>query len=134
MKLDLLDVPIYELHLVTWVDDPGVLFISTTSDPALADLKRAFSPRSGRPLSATELRRVLDAAKFQRFFSIGTRATRAQANTTYQTRAGSRTEDDLTPSDARGWEFGHGIGRSGTGTFGFSVSKSKIWELSRGVE
>jgi len=128
MRLDLLDVPIFELHLVTWVDHPGLLFLSTTTDPALRDLRAVVAPGPARPLSSVELRRLLDAAKFQRFFSIGTRAARAQATTSYQIRAGSKTEEDLTPSDARGWDLGHGIGRSGTGTFGFSVAKSKIWE------
>lgn len=128
MRLDLLDVPIFELHLVTWVPDPGLLFLSSTSDTALRDLQIAVAPGPARPLSSIELRRLLDAAQFQRFFSIGTRAARAQATTSYQIRAGSRTEADLTPSDARGWDLGHGIGRSGSGTFGFSVAKSKIWE------
>lgn len=128
MRLDLLDVPIFELHLVTWVEDQGLLFLSATTDPALRDLRAAVAPGPARPLSSVELRRLLDAAQFQRFFSIGTRAARAQATTSYQIRAGSKTEDDLTPSDARGWDLGHGIGRSGNGTFGFSVAKSKIWE------
>ena len=128
MRLDLLDVSIFDLHLVTWVERPGLLFISTTSDAALRDLRDAVAPGARRSLSSAELRRLLDAADFQRFFSIGTRAARAQSATSYQIRAGSKTEDDLTPADARGWELGHGIGRSGTGTFGFSVAKSKIWE------
>jgi hypothetical protein len=128
MRLDLLDVPIYELHLVTWVADPGVLFVSTTSDAALRDLRTALELGDIRSLSSGELRLILDAAHFQRFFSIGTRATRAQANTSYQTRAGSRTEADLSPADARGWDLGHAMGRSGDGLFGFSVAQSKIWE------
>jgi superfamily II DNA or RNA helicase len=128
MRIDLLDAPIYELHLVTWVERAGLLFISTTTDAALRDLRASVAPGPARSLSSAELRRLLDAAELQRFFSIGTRAARAQARTSYQIRAGSKTEDDLTPADARGWELGHGIGRSGAGTFGFSVAKSKIWE------
>jgi hypothetical protein len=64
-----------------------------------------------------------------RYFSIGTRAARAQAaRTTYQMRAGPRTDEDITAADGQQWDLGHGIGRSGTSTFGFSVGKSKIWE------
>jgi superfamily II DNA or RNA helicase len=129
LRLDLLDVPIYELHIVTWVEETGVLFVSTTTDTARRDLLDGVAPGPRRPLSGVELRRLLDSAKLERFFSIGTRATQAQASrTSYQTRAGSKTEDDITPADARVWELGHGMGRSGEGTFGFSVAKSKVWE------
>lgn len=128
MRLDLLDASIFELHLVTWVEQPGLLFLSTTTDPALRDLTATVAPGHLRQLSATELRRLLDAANFQRFFSIGIRSARAQSTTSYRMRAGPKTEEDLTAADARGWDLGHGMGRSGSGTFGFSVAKSKIWE------
>jgi superfamily II DNA or RNA helicase len=128
MKLDLLDVPIFELHLVTWVEEDGILFVSTTTKAALRDLRGQLGIAKARSLSSSELRRILDAAHFQRFFSIGTRAARAQATTSYQTRAGSQADADLTPADARGWDLGHAMGRSGDGLFGFSVAQSKIWE------
>ncbi len=129
MRLDTLDVPIYELHLVTWVEEHEALFVSTTSESARRDILGAVGTGTHRSLSGEELRRLLDAAKLDRYFSIGTRAARAQGSrTSYQTRAGRKTEDDITPADARGWDLGHGIGRAGTGTFGFSVAKSKVWE------
>ena len=129
LRLDTLDVPIFELHLLTWVETSGVLFVSTTTEPARRELLKVTAPKTRRSLTGDELRRLLDAAKLERFFSIGTRAARAQSRgTSYQTRAGSKTEDDITPADARGWDLGHGMGRSGAGTFGFSVAKSKIWE------
>jgi hypothetical protein len=129
MRLDTLDAAIYELHLMTWVEDSGVLFVATTTEPVRKDLLAKAGPASLRSLTGSELRQLLDAANYQRFFSIGTRAARAQSSrTSYQIRAGSKTEDDLTPADARGWDLGHGMGRSGDGTFGFSVDKSKVWE------
>jgi hypothetical protein len=129
LRLNNLDVPIHELHLVTWVEEQGILFVSTTSDAARRHILDALAPAPRRSLSGLQLRRLLEAANLDRYFSIGTRAAQPQAaRTSYLSRAGSKTEDDLTPADARQWDLGHGIGRSGTGTFGFSVQKSKIWE------
>jgi superfamily II DNA or RNA helicase len=129
LRLNVLDVPIYELHLLTWVEEQGVLFLSTTTDSARRDILQAVAPAPRQSLSGLQLRRLLEAARLDRYFSIGTRASQAQATrTSYQVRAGPKTEDDITPADARQWDLGHGIGRSGTGTFGFSVQKSKIWE------
>ena len=129
LRQDLLDHPTYELHLLTYVDDPGVLFVSTATMPGLDDLLAAFSSGARRQLTGAELRRLLSAARLERFFSVGTRAARGQAvNTSYRTTAGQRTDDDITPAEGRGWDLGHGMGRSGTGTFGFSVAKSKIWQ------
>jgi hypothetical protein len=129
MRLNVLDVPIYELHLLTWVEEQGILFVSTTTESARRDILQALAPAERKSLSGLQLRRLLEAASLDRYFSIGTRAAQAQATrTSYQMRAGPKTEDDITPADSRQWDLGHGIGRSGTGTFGFSVLKSKIWE------
>jgi hypothetical protein len=129
MRLNNLDVPIHELHLLTWVEEHETLFVSTTTEATRNQILDALAPGPRRPLSGLQLRRLLEAAKLDRYFSIGTRAAQPQAaGTTYLSRAGSKTEDDITPADARQWDLGHGIGRSGTGTFGFSVQKSKIWE------
>lgn len=129
LRLDLLDHPVYEIHLLTYVREPGVLFVSTTTAPALHDLLRAFHGGNRRQMSGPELRRLLSAARLERFFSVGTRSSRAQAaNTSYRTSAGQRTDHDITPAEGRGWDLGHGMGRSGSGTYGFSVGKSKVWE------
>jgi hypothetical protein len=129
MRLNNLDVPIHELHLVTWVEEQGVLFVSTTTEAARRSILDALAPAPRKSLSGLQLRRLLEAAKLDRYFSIGTRAAQPQAaGTSYLSRAGSKTEADITPADARQWDLGHGIGRSGSGTFGFSVQKSKIWE------
>jgi superfamily II DNA or RNA helicase len=129
LRLNNLDVPIHDLHLMTWVEEQGILFLSTTTDSARRHILDALAPAPRKPLSGLQLRRLLEAAQLDRYFSIGTRAAQPQAaRTSYLSRAGSKTEDDITPADARQWDLGHGIGRSGTGTFGFSVQKSKIWE------
>jgi superfamily II DNA or RNA helicase len=129
MRLSNLDVPIHELHLLTWIEEQEALFISTTTEAARNQILDALGPGPRQPLSGLQLRRLLEAARLDRYFSIGTRASQPQAvGTSYLSRAGSKTEDDITPDDARKWDLGHGIGRSGTGTFGFSVKKSKIWE------
>jgi hypothetical protein len=127
MRLDVLDSPVYELHLVTWVESEGVLLVSTTTAPALRDLLNSVAPGARTPLSGLELRRLVEAANLERFFSIGKRAMQA-GDTSYVTSAGRKAEEGITPSDARVFDLGHAMGRSGDGLFGFSVQKSKIWE------
>jgi hypothetical protein len=128
LRLDTLDAPIHELHLVTWVQDHGTLFVATNTQPSLQAILNEVAPGPKRPLTSLELRRVLAGANLERCFSVGTRALQAQSPTSYRTAAGTKTEDDITPADALGWELGHAMGRSGDGTFGFSVKKSKAWE------
>jgi hypothetical protein len=103
LRLDLLDHPVYEVHLVTYVDEAGVLFVSTSTMPALQDLLDAYAPGERRRLSGPELRRILSAARLERFFSVGTRAARSQAaNTSYRTTAGRRTDNDIRLRAAAG--------------------------------
>jgi superfamily II DNA or RNA helicase len=128
LRLDTLDTPVHELHLVTWVEKHGVLFVATNTQPALKTILDEIAPGPRRSLTSLELRRLLAGASLERCFSVGTRALQAQSATSYRTAAGSKTEDDITPADALAWELGHAMGRSGDGTFGFSVKKSKVWE------
>jgi superfamily II DNA or RNA helicase len=131
LRLDTLDTAAYELHLVAWVQDPGVLFVSTGSLPALKDLRAAVGALHARGLGAIDLRRLLDAADLERCFSVGLRTNRGHDSaTTYRNNAGRKAEDDVTESDARTHTLGHVMGRGseGSGTFGFSVAKSKVWE------
>jgi superfamily II DNA or RNA helicase len=127
MRLDVLDTPVYELHLVTWVENEGVLLVSTTTAPALRDLLSSIAPGPRTPLSGLELRRLVDAANLERFFSIGKRAMQA-GDTSYVTSAGRKAEEGITPADARVFDLGHALGRSADGLFGFSVRQSKIWQ------
>ena len=112
---------------MTWVETEGVLLVSTTTAPALRDLLNLVAPGARTPLSGLELRRLVEAANLERFFSIGKRAMQA-GDTSYVTSAGRKAEEGITPSDARVFDLGHAMGRSGDGLFGFSVQKSKIWE------
>ncbi len=131
LKIDTLDTAAYELHLVSWVDDPGVLFIGTSSLPALKDLRQSVGASGARGLGAVDLRRLLDAADLERCFSVGLRVNRGHdALTSYRNNAGRKAEDGVTESDARTHTLGHVMGRGsrGSGTFGFSVAKSKVWE------
>lgn len=127
LRLDVLDAPVYELHLVTWVQDEGVLLVSTTTAASLRSLLGSVAPGPLTPLSGLELRRLVEAANLDRFFSIGKRAMLA-GDTSYVTSAGRKAEEGITPSDARVFDLGHAMGRSEDGLFGFSVAKSKIWE------
>jgi hypothetical protein len=112
---------------VTWVEGEGVLFVSTTTPAALRDILASLTPGPRTPLTGLELRRLVEAANLERFFSIGKRAMQA-GDTSYVTSAGRKAEEGITPADSRAYDLGHAMGRSGDGLFGFSVQRSKVWQ------
>ncbi len=135
MREDILDSVEYQLHLATWVEDPGLLFISTDIPAALRTIRKELAARGAAPLGAADLARLLAAADLERCFSVGARAASvgSAANESYRTLAGPRAEQSLSPSDARARVLGHVMGRmsgtgAGSGTFGFSSKKAKLWE------
>lgn len=135
MREDILDSVEYQLHIATWVEDPGLLFICTDAPTALKALRRELAGGAATPIGATDLARLLAAADLERCFSVGARAASAgsAANESYRTLAGPRAEQSLSPSDARTRVLGHVMGRmsgtgAGSGTFGFSSKKAKLWE------
>lgn len=134
MREDALDSVEYRLHIATWVEDPGLLFISTDSPAALKALRRELVGFHA-PIGAQDLTALLAAAELERCFSVGARAATAgtATNESYRTLSGPRAEMSITPSDARARVLGHVMGRmsgkgAGSGTFGFSAKKSKLWE------
>lgn len=135
MRDDALDSIEHHLHVVTWVSDPGFLFISSDIASAVRQLLKGLSDGRATPVGAAELTRLLAAADLERCFSVGARPTSVgtAANESYRTLAGPRAELSLTPSDARVRVLGHVMGRmkgagGGSGTFGFSSRKAKLWE------
>lgn len=134
MREDALDSVEYRLHIATWVEDPGLLFISTESPSILKTLRHELAG-SHSPLGAEDLTRLLAAADLERCFSVGARSATAgtATNESYRTLAGPRAEMSLSLADARARVLGHVMGRmagegAGSGTFGFSTKKSKLWE------
>jgi superfamily II DNA or RNA helicase len=134
MREDALDSAEYRLHIAIWVEDPGLLFISTDSPSILKTLRRELVGFHA-PLGAQDLTALLAAAELERCFSVGARAATAgtATNESYRTLSGPRAEMSITASDARARVLGHVMGRmsgkgAGSGTFGFSAKKSKLWE------
>ncbi|MFI4985299.1 MAG: DEAD/DEAH box helicase [Solirubrobacterales bacterium] len=135
MRDDALDSVEHHLHVATWVENPGVLFISTDIASAVRQLVDGLTNGRATPVAADDLTRLLAAADLERCFSVGARSTNVgtAANESYRTLAGPRAELSLTPSDARVRVLGHVMGRmkgtgAGSGTFGFSSKKAKLWE------
>jgi superfamily II DNA or RNA helicase len=135
MREDALDSVEYRLHIATWIEDPGLLFISTDSAAALKTLCEELVDGYPAPIGAQDLARLLAAAELERCFSVGARTATAgtATNESYRTLSGRRAELSLSPSDARARVLGHVMGRmsgegAGSGTFGFSAKKSKLWE------
>jgi superfamily II DNA or RNA helicase len=135
MRNDVLDSIEHHLHVATWVEDPGLLFVSTDLASALKEILTGVSSGRARPVSAADLSRLLAHADLERCFSVGARPTSVgtAANESYRTLAGPRAELSLSPSEARARVLGHVMGRmtghgSGSGTFGFSAKKAKLWE------
>lgn len=135
MRNDVLDSVEHHLHIATWIDDPGLLFVSTDLASALKEILAGISGGRARPVSAADLTRLLAHADLERCFSVGARPTSVgtAANESYRTLSGPRAELSLSPSEARARVLGHVMGRmtgqgSGSGTFGFSAKKAKLWE------
>lgn len=135
MRDDALDSVEHHLHVATWIEDPGLLFISTDIASAVRQLLDGLTKGRATPVDANDLTRLLAAADLERCFSVGARPTNVgtAANESYRTLAGPRAELSLTPSDARARVLGHVMGRmkgagAGSGTFGFSSAKAKLWE------
>ena len=135
MRNDVLDSVEHHLHVATWIEDPGLLFVSTDLASALKEILAGVSGGRARPVSAGDLTRLLAHADLERCFSVGARPTSVgtAANESYRTLSGPRAELSLSPSEARARVLGHVMGRmtgqgSGSGTFGFSAKKAKLWE------
>jgi len=135
LREDGLDSVEHHLHIATWVSDPGLLFISTEIASAVRHLRDGVGGGNAVPIGAIDLARLLTAADLERCFSVGARPSSigAAANESYRTLAGPRAELSLSPSDARVRVLGHVMGRmrgagGGSGTFGFSSKKAKLWE------
>jgi superfamily II DNA or RNA helicase len=134
MREDVLDSVEHHLHIATWIEDPGLLFISSDLPAALKAIRSQLSP-TAKTASAKDLARLLAAADLERCFSVGARAASSgtAANESYRTLSGPRAEQSISLSDARARVLGHVMGRmggagAGSGTFGFSSKKGKLWE------
>lgn len=135
MRNDALDSVEHHLHVATWIEDPGLLFISTELASALKEIRVGVAGSQAAPVSAADLTRLLAHADLERCFSVGARPTSVGTapNESYRTLSGPRAELSLSPSEARARVLGHVMGRmtgtgAGSGTFGFSAKKAKLWE------
>lgn len=135
LRRDMLDSNEYLLHLVTWVNVPGVLFISAELDSAVKEVRQAVAGTRAFPVDAIDLTKLLLAADLERCFSVGTRPNTlgGATNESYRMSAGPNAQQTITPADARAYVLGHVMGRRrgtgvGSGTFGFSSGKAKLWE------
>ena len=135
LRRDMLDSYEHYLHIATWVSDPGVLFISTELDSALKEIRLAIARNRETPADAVDLAKLLLAADLERCFSVGTRPNTlgGATNESYRMSAGPNAQQTITPADARAYILGHVMGRrrgtgAGSGTFGFSSGKAKLWE------
>jgi superfamily II DNA or RNA helicase len=135
LRRDMLDSLEHYLHIITWVPDPGVLFISTESPSALRELLVEVAGGRAIPVDAVDLTKLLMAADLERCFSVGTRPNTLGGATheSYRMSAGPHAEQTISPADARAYVLGHVMGRrrgtgAGSGTFGFSSGKAKLWE------
>jgi superfamily II DNA or RNA helicase len=135
LRRDLLDSYEHFLHIATWVDDPGALFISTELGSAVKELREAIAGTRAAPVDAADLEKLLMAADLERCFSVGTRPNTlgGATNESYRMSAGPNAQQTITPADARAYVLGHVMGRRrgagvGSGTFGFSAGKAKLWE------
>ncbi len=135
IRHDMLDSLEHYLHIVTWVAEPGVLFISTELPSALKELRVATAGGRAIPVDAVDLTKLLLAADLERCFSVGTRPNTlgGATNESYRMSAGPRADQTISPADAHAYVLGHVMGRrrgtgAGRGTFGFSSGKAKLWE------
>jgi superfamily II DNA or RNA helicase len=135
LRRDMLDSYEHFLHVATWVADPGVLFVSTELASALKDMRLAIAGGRASPVDAVDLAKLLLAADLERCFSVGTRPNTlgGATNESYRMSAGPNAQQTITPADARAYVLGHVMGRrrgsgAGSGTFGFSSGKAKLWE------
>src|SRR5690606_24239806 len=58
-----LDGTLYRLHLATWVEEHGLLFVSTDRPSSLKDLRSLTGADQAPLIGATPLRRLLNAAE-----------------------------------------------------------------------
>jgi superfamily II DNA or RNA helicase len=135
MRRDMLDSYEFCLHIATWVDEPGVLFISTEFKSAVKAMRLEVAGARAVPVDAVDLAKLLLAADLERCFSVGTRPNTlgGATNESYRMAAGPNVQQTITPADARAYVLGHVMGRrrgtgTGSGTFGFSSGKAKMWE------
>lgn len=133
-RSDLLIVDEFEFHLITWVREQRVLFVSTESPQALDELLEALGvSTSVRKLSSIDLSRLVRAADPGTYFSVGLRAAqrRRAQGASYDMTAGPAVQGALSYEDRHSTTLGHVMARPNSGnrgTVGLSVAKSKLWE------
>ncbi|MGN6202519.1 MAG: DEAD/DEAH box helicase [Solirubrobacterales bacterium] len=130
LKSDHLDGTLYRLHTATWVEEHGLLFLSSDRPSALKEMRELLGATHAPLIGAKALRRLLNSVAGDRFFSVGLRESRARQAmlASYEMKAGRNADQAVAEEDADFKLLGHAMGKTEEGSFGISTGKSKFWE------
>lgn len=130
LRSDQLDGTMYRLHTATWVEDCGLLFLTSDRPSALKELRELLGANYAPLIGAKALRHLLNSVAGDRFFSVGLRESRARQAmlASYEMKAGRNADQAVAEEDADFKLLGHAMGKTEEGSFGISTGKSKFWE------
>lgn len=130
LQSDHLDGRTYRLHTATWVEEHGLLFLTSDRPSALKEMRELLGAEHAPLIGAKALRRLLNSAAGDRFFSVGLRESRARQAmlASYEMKAGRNADLAVAEEDADFKLLGHAMGKTEDGSFGISTGKSKFWE------
>jgi len=130
LKSEHLDGTLYRFHTATWVEEQGLLFLSSDRPSALKELRELLGATHAPLIGSKALRRLLNSVAGDRFFSVGLRESRARQAmlASYEMKAGRNADQAVAEEDADFKLLGHAMGKTDEGSFGISTGKSKFWE------
>lgn len=130
LKSDHLDGTMYRLHTATWVEEHGLLFLTSDRPSALKEMREMLGATHAPLIGAKALRRLLNSVAGDRFFSVGLRESRARQAmlASYEMKAGRNADRAVAEEDSDFKLLGHAMGKTEDGSFGISTGKSKFWE------
>ena len=139
LQSDVLDTYEHRLHMVVVDRERSLLFISTSSESAVASLLVEIGADGASKVPATAMNRFLHGLDVLSYSSIGMRSARAPSphQATYRMIASSAAQRAVRQGESRSYGVGHLIGRhrSSDGAvhaIGISVAKRKVFSPETG--
>lgn len=139
LQSDVLDTEEHRLHLVMHDALRSLLFVSTSSDAALAQLLFEIGSEGADRIPASAMNRFLHGLDVLSYSSIGMRSAVAPSphQATYRMIASSAAERAVRQGEARAYGVGHLIGRHRDSdghlhAIGVSIGKRKVWSPETG--
>ncbi len=139
LQSDVLDTYEHRLHMVVLDRDRSLLFISTSSESAVAALLFEIGAEGAPKVAVPAMNRFLHGLDVLSYSSIGMRSARAPSphQATYRMIASSAAQRAVRQGESRSYGVGHLIGRhrsedGAVHAIGISVAKRKVFSPETG--